>query len=63
MDADLSGYTVGGASVSTKHCGFVINKGNATASDIYELIAKIRETVKEKFRVELEPEVIFLGEF
>lgn len=63
QDAGLQGYSVGGAMVSTKHAGFVINAGGATASDIYELIQHIRKTVKEKFRVELEPEVRFMGDF
>lgn len=63
QDAGLSGFHVGGAMVSTKHAGFVINAGGATAADIYELIQHIRKTVKEKFQVELEPEVRFLGEF
>ena len=63
QDAGLSGYSVGGAMVSTKHAGFVINAGGATATDIYQLIQHIRQTVKEKFQVELEPEVRFLGEF
>lgn len=63
QDAGLQGYSVGGAMVSTKHAGFVINAGGATADDVYRLIQYIRETVKEKFRVELEPEVRFLGDF
>ena len=63
QDAGLSGYKVGGAMVSQKHAGFVINAGNATAADIYQLIQHIRQTVKEKFQVELEPEVRFLGDF
>ena len=63
QDSGLSGCTVGGAMVSTKHAGFVINAGGATATDIYQLIQHIRATVKEKFQVELEPEVRFLGEF
>lgn len=62
MDAGLRGYQVGGARVSDKHCGFVINTGNATAADVRNLIREIQEIVKEKFRVDLEPEVIFLGE-
>ena len=49
--------------VSEKHAGFVINYDHATATDIYELIGKIKATVKDKFQVELEPEVRFLGEF
>lgn len=63
MEAGLRGYTIGGAQVSEKHCGFVVNKGNATASDVYELICEVREKVYQRFLVKLEPEVIFLGEF
>lgn len=63
QDAGLSGCKIGGAMVSTKHAGFVINAGGATATDVYNLIQHIRQTVKEKFQVELEPEVRFLGEF
>lgn len=63
QDAGLSGYRVGGAMVSTKHAGFVINAGGATAADIYELIQQIKKTVNDKFQVELEPEVRFLGKF
>lgn len=62
-DAGLRGYSVGGASVSDKHCGFVINKGGATSSDIYRLIQDVREKVLEASGVELEPEVIMLGKF
>lgn len=62
-DADLSGFRVGDAEVSTKHNGFIINKGNATAADVKTLIEAVRDKVYEKFQVELEPEVIFLGEF
>ncbi len=63
QDAGLSGYQVGGAMVSTKHAGFVINAGGATAADVYQLIQYIQKTVREKFQVELEPEVRFLGGF
>ena len=63
MDAGLRGYQVGGAQVSEKHCGFVINKGNATAADVLTLIENVREKVQEQFGVTLEPEVKFLGEF
>lgn len=63
MDAGLRGFSIGGARVSDKHCGFVINTGNATASDVHDLIMQVIETVYEKFQVRLEPEVIFLGEF
>lgn len=61
-DAGLSGYTVGGAQVSKKHCGFVINRGDATASDILQLIKDVRNTVNTKFGVDLQPEVCMLGE-
>jgi len=61
MDAGLRGYQVGGAQVSEKHCGFVINKEEATAADVKQLIADVQQEVKKQFDVELEPEVIFLG--
>ena len=63
MDSGLRGYRVGGAQVSEKHCGFVINAGGATASDVMELIRQIQAKVKEQFGVQLEPEIQFLGEF
>lgn len=63
MDAGLRGYRIGGAQVSNKHCGFVVNTGNAAAADIREVIEEVQERVKEKFHVSLEPEVIFLGDF
>ena len=63
QDAGLAGYTVGGAQVSPKHCGFVVNVGGATASDVYQLICDVQKTVREKDQVELEPEVKILGEF
>lgn len=63
MEAGLRGYQVGGAQVSEKHCGFVINKGDATAKDIKTLMADVQEKVKAEFGVILEPEVICLGEF
>ena len=63
MDAGLRGYSVGGAQVAEKHCGFVINKGGATASDVVELIRDVQHDVDDKFGVTLEPEVKFLGEF
>ena len=63
MDAGFSGYAVGGAKVSEKHCGFLINAGGATASDVMELIRQIQAKVKEQFGVQLEPEIQFLGEF
>lgn len=63
MDAGLRGYSVGGAQVSEKHCGFVINKGGATATDIYTLICDVQKTVLENSGVALEREVILLGDF
>ena len=63
MDAGLRGYTVGGAQVSEKHCGFVINKGGATAADIRQLMQDVAEKVYEQYGVRLEPEVKMTGEF
>lgn len=63
MDAGLRGFSVGGAAVSEKHCGFVINKGNATAADICALMYEVTRIVKEKYAVTLEPEVKKVGEF
>lgn len=63
QDAGLRGYCVGGAQVSEKHCGFVINTGNATAADIYHLIRDVQSKVRETSGVTLEPEVIMLGKF
>lgn len=62
-DAGLCGYQVGDAAVSEKHCGFVINKGNATARDFRAIIQDIIRIVNEKFGVALEPEVKYLGNF
>lgn len=59
-DSGLKGYTVGGAQVSEKHAGFVINRGGATAEDIKSLVLHIQETVKEKFNVSLECEIEFV---
>lgn len=63
MDAGLRGFTVGGAQVSEKHCGFVVNRGNATAEDVWTLICEVKRRVKEASGVELEPEVKLLGDF
>lgn len=57
MDAGLRGYSVGGAMVSEKHCGFVINKDNATCKDVIELTDNVKQKVKEQFGIELELEV------
>ena len=61
MDAGLRGYQVGGAQVSEKHCGFVINKKNATAADVLKLVSDVKAKVYEEFQVELEPEVRLVG--
>lgn len=58
---NLKGISVGGAQVSVKHAGFVINKGGATCCDVLTLIKKIQDAVKTSDGVELEPEVIFVG--
>ena len=62
-DAGLRGFSVGGAMVSDKHCGFVINRGSASASDVYSLICQVKDRVKAQSGVDLEPEVLFLGDF
>lgn len=62
MDAGLRGYRVGGAQISEKHCGFVINTGGATAAEVQQLIRDVSEKVKEQFGVELEPEIKRIGE-
>ena len=59
-DSGLKGFSVGGAQVSEKHAGFVINKGDATADDIKNLVCHIQKTVKEKFDVSLECEIEFV---
>ncbi len=63
MDSGLRGYRIGGAQVSEKHCGFIINCGNASSEDISELMDEVIQRVKERFGVTLEPEVIRLGRF
>ena len=63
QDSGLAGYSVGGAMVSPKHCGFVVNYNNATAKDIYRLIEDVTRIVYEKYSVKLEPEVRLIGVF
>ena len=58
--AGLKGYTVGGAQVSEKHAGFVVNVGGATSHDVYDLMMHVRNTVYRQSGVQLEPEVIIL---
>ena len=60
-DHGLKGLTIGGAQVSEKHAGFIINKAGATANDVTNLIAKIQETIQAKSGIKLEPEVQLLG--
>ena len=62
IKAGLQGKSIGGAQVSNKHAGFIINTGNATATDYLQLIQLIQKTVKEKFAVQLETEVRIIGE-
>lgn len=61
QDAGLKGYQIGGAQVSTKHTGFIVNVGDATCDDILNLIKYIQEVVYKKFNVHLEPEVVLIG--
>lgn len=63
MDAGLRGYRVGDAQVSEKHCGFVINRKNASAQEVRQLMQDVQDKVKAQFGVVLEPEVKMLGEF
>ncbi|MBR3293811.1 MAG: UDP-N-acetylmuramate dehydrogenase [Oscillospiraceae bacterium] len=58
--AGLKGYAVGGAQVSEKHAGFIVNRGGASSHDVYDLMMHVRKTVYEKFQIPLEPEIIIL---
>ena len=60
-DAGLKGYTIGGAQVSTKHAGFMVNTGNATCADFIELIHYVQDVIYKKDKVILEPEVELIG--
>ena len=62
QDCGLMGYSIGGAQVSEKHAGFIVNTGGATAADVLALIRYVQDTVEEKFGVRLEPEVRLTGE-
>lgn len=62
MDSGLRGYQIGNAQVSEKHCGFIINRGNATAQDILNLIDHVTRVVDNKYDVKLETEVRIIGE-
>ncbi|MCI8801495.1 MAG: UDP-N-acetylmuramate dehydrogenase [Lachnospiraceae bacterium] len=61
MEAGFRGFQKGGARVSDKHCGFIINTGNATARDVLDVIASVQAGVKDKFHVDLETEIVCLG--
>lgn len=63
QDAGLRGFQVGGAQVSEKHCGFVINRNQATAADILSLMEQVADKVEAQFGVRLEPEVKRIGEW
>lgn len=63
MDAGLSGFRIGDAMVSEKHCGFVVNDGQASCQEVLALIEHVKATVKARFGVEMEPEVRIIGEF
>ncbi|MFI3230088.1 MAG: UDP-N-acetylmuramate dehydrogenase [bacterium] len=63
MDAGLRGYTIGGASISEKHCGFIVNDNNATCNDVLSLINLARTKVKEEFNILLEEEIRIIGKF
>lgn len=60
-DSGLKGFAVGGAAVSEKHCGFVVNKGNATCKDVVDLVNHIKKCVHEKFGVDLHEEIRIIG--
>lgn len=62
-DCGLRGYQIGGAQISDKHCGFIVNKENATAQDVVELIRFIQTTLKERYNVTIETEVRMIGEW
>lgn len=62
-DCGLKGYTIGGAQISEKHAGFIINKGDATSRDIFELIKYTKKKVYEIYNVRIEEEIEIIGEF
>jgi UDP-N-acetylmuramate dehydrogenase len=62
-NSELKGYTLGGAQVSEKHANFILNLGEATASDIYHLIQHVQQTIATRWEIHLHPEVKMLGEF
>ena len=60
-DAGLRGFRSGGAGVSEKHCGFIVNYGDATSQDVKDVIKHVKNVVREKFGVDLEPEIRMIG--
>ncbi len=62
QDSGLKGHRIGGAEVSTLHCGFIVNQGGATAQDVMDLVGEVQKTVKEKYGVDLERELRIIGE-
>ena len=63
MDSGLAGKSIGGAMVSPKHCGFIVNTGNATSTDVFNLIKYVQSEVKDIYGVDLETEVKLIGDF
>jgi UDP-N-acetylmuramate dehydrogenase len=61
-ECGLKGYNIGGAQVSLKHCGFIVNTGNATAQNIIDVISHIQRTIKNRYNLELETEVKIIGD-
>lgn len=61
-EAGLKGFRVGGACVSEKHAGFIVNKGNATATDVISLLKYVQDVIYEKYDVKIEPEIEIIGE-
>ncbi len=63
MEAGLRGFCIGDAQISEKHCGFIINKGNASSNDVINLVEYVKNSVEERFNIKLETEIKFLGDF
>lgn len=61
-ELELKGFSVGDAQVSEKHAGFLINNGKASCADMLQLISEIQRRVREKYHVELNPEIQIIGE-
>ncbi len=61
-EAGLKGYKIGGAMISNKHSGFIVNEDNATAEDVIKLIKYTKDVIKEKFEKDLKEEIIIIGE-